>query len=95
MANEILPHRRSLATAANGEIALIAQTLRAHIDEHEPDMCGPISMLSRGMLARIEHLTETIDECLGNGDDWSDQELELRVLDPQRARTSHAEVSHG
>lgn len=95
MATEILPHHRSLAAAATGEIALIAQTLRAHIDKHEPDMCGPISMLSRGMLARIEHLTDTIDECIGNGADWSDQELELRVLNPRRARTTRMEVSHG
>lgn len=91
--------RLSMASAAVGEIAVITQALRAHIAAHEPDLCGPIAMLSRGLLARIEDLTDVIEECLHYHDGCSNDELRMRVLEPRSARAlidqSRVEVLHG
>lgn len=65
--------RHELAHQALYEITLISSVLRDHISKH--DESGEIAPLARGMLARVQLLSEAADECLGHGDDWSEPEL--------------------
>lgn len=77
------PSRQTLASAGLGEIGVIASALLKTIND-EDRICDPIALAARGPLSRIEHLSDTIAECIGDGDDWSDEVLRARILDPQR-----------
>jgi hypothetical protein len=66
--------RAELAHSALYEIGKISVALRQFIEKQ--DASGEINPLARGMLARIQKLSEAADECLGNGDDWDDDALE-------------------
>jgi hypothetical protein len=74
----ISARRQMLATTALYEITFISQALREHIAKN--DSCGLVEPLARGMLARVQQLSEAADECLGNGDDWNEQKLGEIVL---------------
>lgn len=68
----ITEERHDIATSALYEISEIAALLQKHIAEEHRNT-GLV--VARGMLARVQKLSEVADECLGNGDDWDDATL--------------------
>lgn len=69
--------RQTLANDALWEITKISITLRDYISKN--DETGRINPLARGMLARVQLLSEVASECIGCGDDWTSQQLEAIV----------------
>lgn len=87
--------RHELATSALYEITEISRALREHIAEH--DSSASVVTVARGMLARVQQLSEAADECLGNGDqEATDALYHVVYCRPMPRGARHdAEVFHG
>lgn len=56
--------RRILAESALFEITLLSVALREHIAVH--DQTGDVDLVSRGMLARVQCLSEAVSDCISD-----------------------------
>lgn len=77
MADYLVTDRRGdLANKALFEITKISEVLREYISRQ--DSSGEIAPVARGMLARVQALSEAVDVVLGNDDEvspWPDDRL--------------------
>ena len=66
------PNTTALAQSALCEITEISQVLREFIDKH--DETGGVVCVARGMLARVQSLSEAVSLILDGGDTSSPEE---------------------
>ena len=91
-----IPEERvALANDALMEIAEISQLLRIFISDN--DQCGSVKYVARGMLARIENLSDAIVECLEPRDNerQSDADIFKAIECRAKPKDHHEEVAHG
>lgn len=87
--------RHDLASTALFEITNVSIALR-HIIARPFDSQA-LETVSRGMLARIQQLSEAVSECISEPEnqDQDEDDLFLAIECRRRARPNSEEVSHG
>ena len=78
----------TLAVEALYEVGHVSRFLREHIEQQ--DASGQVKPLARGMLSRVEALSDAIAEYIGEVDEWDDDQLRQIVVEGDSREVSHA-----
>lgn len=84
--------RRKLANSALFEITAISLALRDQIVKL--DACGEVEPLARGMLARVQQLSEAASECIGDAGKQEDDDRLFREIECRNPSAEPKEAGH-